>query len=152
MYIKLQNEITTYPYSIKKLKQDNPQVSFPDTIDQDFKLLADYDVYKVTLVATPSYDPKSHKLTEVVPTLQNGVWTQTWQLVELTQQEKSDYTDQIAVQVRNQRNQLLAQSDWTQVADSPVDKVAWALYRQELRNITNQLGFPLEITWPKEPK
>lgn len=39
--------------------------------------------------------------------------------------------------LRNKRNQLLAESDWTQVDDSPVDKRAWAAYRQELRDAPN---------------
>lgn len=56
-----------------------------------------------------------------------------------------------AAAVRTERNSRLAACDWTQVADSPVDKVAWATYRQELRDITSQPGFPWEITWPTAP-
>ena len=54
-------------------------------------------------------------------------------------------------QVREKRNKLLADSDWTQVADAPVDQTAWATYRQALRDITEQDGFPNEVTWPVEP-
>ena len=36
--------------------------------------------------------------------------------------------------MRSVRNRLLTQSDWTQVADAPVDVDAWAIYRQELRD------------------
>ena len=53
--------------------------------------------------------------------------------------------------VRKTRGDKLAQSDWTQVADAPVDKEAWATYRQALRDITTQTGFPWEITWPDAP-
>jgi hypothetical protein len=53
--------------------------------------------------------------------------------------------------VRTKRNKLLAESDWTQVADAPVDKAAWATYRQALRDITEQDGFPKEVNWPIEP-
>lgn len=56
-----------------------------------------------------------------------------------------------ASEARAKRNALLAASDWTQVADSPVDQAAWAVYRQALRDITSQSGFPLEITWPAQP-
>lgn len=52
---------------------------------------------------------------------------------------------------RTKRNKLLADSDWTQVADAPVDQSAWATYRQALRDITEQNGFPNEVTWPVEP-
>ena len=53
--------------------------------------------------------------------------------------------------VRKSRGDKLAESDWTQVADAPVDKEAWATYRQALRDITTQTGFPWEITWPDAP-
>lgn len=55
------------------------------------------------------------------------------------------------ISVRAQRNQLLADSDWTQVADAPVDQAAWAEYRQALRNIPQQSGFPLSVDWPDRP-
>ena len=53
--------------------------------------------------------------------------------------------------VRQNRTQLLKDSDWTQVADAPVDKAAWATYRQALRDITAQTGFPWTIDWPVQP-
>lgn len=57
----------------------------------------------------------------------------------------------LADAIRVQRNALLAESDWTQVADAPVNKTAWAAYRQELRDITEQAGFPTEVIWPTKP-
>ena len=57
-----------------------------------------------------------------------------------------------AKSVREQRNQKLKDSDWTQVADAPVDKAVWATYRQELRDITSQAGFPWDVTWPVQPE
>ena len=56
-----------------------------------------------------------------------------------------------AVEVRSERNAKLAASDWTQVADVPVDKAAWATYRQSLRDITKQTGFPWTVEWPVQP-
>ena len=56
-----------------------------------------------------------------------------------------------AVKVRQTRAVMLADSDWTQVADAPVDKTAWATYRQALRDITTQTGFPRTMTWPNKP-
>ena len=57
-----------------------------------------------------------------------------------------------AEQVRQKRNQDLFISDWTQLADSNVDKTAWATYRQALRDIPAQVGFPLEVTFPTKPE
>jgi hypothetical protein len=56
-----------------------------------------------------------------------------------------------AKSVREQRSTKLADSDWTQVADAPVDKAVWATYRQALRDITTQDGFPWNVTWPDAP-
>lgn len=60
-----------------------------------------------------------------------------------------------AKSVRTQRGEKLKDSDWTQVADAlldaPVTKTAWAEYRQALRDVTNQEGFPWTITWPEQP-
>ena len=60
--------------------------------------------------------------------------------------------DLIAAQVRSQRDALLAQADWTQLPDVPqVTKDLWATYRQALRDITDQEGFPLDVQWPVSP-
>ena len=56
-----------------------------------------------------------------------------------------------AQRVRDDRNKRLAECDWTQLADSPVDKTVWATYRQELRDITKSVGFPWSVTWPNKP-
>jgi len=57
----------------------------------------------------------------------------------------------LAASYRHRRDRLLAASDWTQVADAPVDAVAWATYRQALRDVPQQEGFPENITWPEAP-
>lgn len=57
-------------------------------------------------------------------------------------------TEALAIAARSKRNSLLTASDWTQVADAPVDQAAWATYRQVLRDITEQAGFPETIDWP----
>jgi hypothetical protein len=51
--------------------------------------------------------------------------------------------------IRYKRFQLLSLSDWTQLPDSPVDQAAWAAYRQELRDVPQQAGFPENVVWPE---
>lgn len=53
--------------------------------------------------------------------------------------------------IRDDRNARLILSDWTQVDDAPVDKEAWAVYRQSLRDIPQQSGFPTTVDWPTVP-
>ena len=59
--------------------------------------------------------------------------------------------DRAAAEIRKERDAKLTESDWTQVADAPVDQTAWATYRQTLRDIPAQAGFPNTVTWPIEP-
>lgn len=57
-----------------------------------------------------------------------------------------------AAEVRKERNILLAATDWTQAVDIPQTvKDKWAPYRQALRDVPQQEGFPENITWPQEP-
>ena len=57
------------------------------------------------------------------------------------------------VGVRSNRDRLLLASDWTQLPDAPLAaKAAWAVYRQELRDITDQPGYPFNIIWPTPPQ
>lgn len=63
-----------------------------------------------------------------------------------------DFMAQQANEAKEKRNKLLQESDWTQVADAPVNKTAWAAYRQELRDVPQQAGFPDAILWPNAPE
>lgn len=58
-----------------------------------------------------------------------------------------------AGQVRAERNQKLAECDWTQGKDIPDNiSTAWAVYRQALRDVPAQAGFPWEVQWPAQPE
>lgn len=67
---------------------------------------------------------------------------------------RSVSTSVTAREINTQRRQLLADSDWTQLADAPLTtakKSEWASYRQALRDIPGQPGFPGSVTWPVQP-
>lgn len=64
-----------------------------------------------------------------------------------------DY-EQMAADVRATRDALLAASDYTQATDYPSTyamRTAWAEYRQQLRDVTKQAGFPADVVWPLPP-
>jgi hypothetical protein len=66
--------------------------------------------------------------------------------------KEESITDQFILEtVRAWRNQELGSCDWTQLADAPVDKVAWAQYRQELRDLPAQNEDPKLIVFPERP-
>jgi hypothetical protein len=80
-----------------------------------------------------------------------GKWYTKWSVMDMDQEAKDALDTTQALAVRKQRDEKLAECDWTQVEDAPVDKAAWATYRQALRDVTAQEGFPWTITWPDAP-
>jgi len=54
-------------------------------------------------------------------------------------------------EIRQKRNQLLAETDWMALKDT-IMTVDWLQYRQALRDITNQDGYPDDIIWPTKPQ
>jgi len=61
----------------------------------------------------------------------------------------------VAANVREQRTNLLAETDWVVVSHTEKETdipLEWKVYRQDLRDITEQEGFPHEVTWPTEPE
>ena len=54
-------------------------------------------------------------------------------------------------ELRLSRRRLLSNSDWTQVPDAPVDSAAWAVYRQQLRDLPANTTDPRNVEWPEPP-
>ena len=149
MYVKAPNQqVETFPYSIGLLRKDNPNTSFPKNPSDS--LLAEWDVFPVTVGDKPAYASNEVADQNAEPTLTNGVWVLGWTVRTMTQEE----IDSIADSARVLRNKKLSSCDWTQLPDSPLDatkKAEYETYRQALRDVTSQAGFPTEITWPIEP-
>lgn len=82
----------------------------------------------------------------------NGKWYTKYSVADLDAEGKALKDEEQAKNIRSQRDEKLSKSDWTQVQDSPVDKEAWANYRQQLRDLTLQSGFPWEVIWPTQPE
>ncbi len=81
-----------------------------------------------------------------------GKWYTKYSVVDMDQAAKTALDTTQAEAMRKQRNEKLSECDWTQVDDAPVDKAAWATYRQALRDVTNQAEFPWTVTWPSKPE
>lgn len=80
-----------------------------------------------------------------------GRWLWKWSISEMSDEAKAAKDAEQAKAVRSDRDKRLSDTDWTQVADAPVDKAVWATYRQALRDVPAQAGFPYDITWPSKP-
>jgi hypothetical protein len=149
MYVKiLNNAVDVFPYSVQKLKSNNPNTSFPDKASEEH--LADWGLYRVAYADKPTPAHNEKVVANAEPTLVDGSWTLDWSVVAKTQDEIASE----ASSVRYERDELLTQCDWTQLPDSPLDstiKASWATYRTALRDVTEQSGFPTDITWPTAP-
>lgn len=80
-----------------------------------------------------------------------GRWLWKWSISEMSDEAKAAKDAEQAKNIRSDRDKRLSDTDWTQVADAPVDKAVWATYRQALRDVPAQAGFPYDITWPSKP-
>lgn len=150
MYVLAPNQtVETFPYSIGDLRRDNRNTSFPRNPSN--AMLAGWSVFPVIEQEPPSFNPATQNLNQVNPILVDGEWLQAWEVTDSSAEEIAERTEAKAAEVRADRNQRLAACDWTQLPDSPADHEAWAVYRQALRDLTAQAGFPWNINWPEEP-
>jgi hypothetical protein len=147
MYAKVTDtQVVEWP--IASIRQRLPQISFPETITNAH--LPDGFVF-VAEATVPRYDQTTHRLAPGVLMVVDGVWTQTYQTIPLTDEELAQGGVDKAAAIRAERTQKLAESDWTQISDATVDKTLWAEYRQALRDVTKQSGFPTVAIWPVAP-
>jgi hypothetical protein len=86
----------------------------------------------------------------------NGIFNATTRQIEYVEQtvepRSAEEIQQLETEYRAYRNRLIAQTDWVTLPDVNLpNKAAWLVYRQQLRDITNQSGFPTDIDWPVAP-
>ena len=158
MYAKIKNsQIVQYPYGYSELQNDNPYTNFNganvyDAFQGTDENLAGAELVEVQIEQTPTYDDKTQRVVFATsPVFNGGNWVIACTVVSKTSEELAQQDAGQANSVRSQRNAKLSQCDWTQLADSAADKAAWAAYRQELRDVPAQTGFPWEVTWPTQP-
>jgi len=142
MFVKVTNgQPSKYPYTLGELRRDNPHTSFPKQVPDS--VLAAYDVYPVQAVPAPAVDSKTHRVSQSVQNI-DRTWTQVWRVLELPIETAS-------VNVRAHRDRLLSETDWIVIMHTERGTnipMEWEVYRQALRDITAQEGFPYSVTWP----
>jgi hypothetical protein len=135
-----------YPVSIYTVRAENPNTSYPDSpsfVPEGYAAVAPTPL--------PDYDRNTQKVIEMPPAQVLNTWKQVWAVRDLPADEQQKILDAKAAAVRKQRNALLMQSDWTLLPDAPVDVAAWTSYRQALRDVPAQAGFPFDVVWPTAP-
>ena len=140
--------VAEFPFSAAQLRAENPNTSFPKEISTE--TLKSWGVEVVTSDDLPSVAAGEVIERDAQPSLVDGEWRLGFTVRSANAQE----IDFKASSVREERDRLLSECDWTQVSDSPLgssSKSDWAAYRQALRDVTSQEGFPFDVTWPAKP-
>ena len=141
-----------YPISLPLLAKRNPNTSFVRGVP--LSTYADFGVVEVTVAPKPDFDPETTQVALQSPVEIDGKWIQRWETSPIPAEQIEDRQNQKELTVRTTRNQLLMSSDWTQLEDSPLSedaKTEWALYREALRAVPEQDGFPDSVEWPVAP-
>lgn len=156
MYAKIDNQssVVKYPYTEEDLRVEYRNVSFPEVMSDEDR--AQFNMVRVVVVGHQEID-HTKNATQGMPVYvsERGRWEQTWIITDATPEQIAERTDNKANEVRMQRNAMISSSDWTQLDDTPITnakKLAWATYRQALRDIPAQAGFPWEVSWPTQPE
>jgi len=167
MYVKLTNgNADQFPYTIGQFRRDNANTSFPRQIPDT--ILRRYAVYEVTELEKPSYDPLVQTLVVGTPTQEvirlkteadctdpdtgevdtdqvgQPLYGSEWEVAYTVQNMEQAVAE---ANVRSKRDGLLSETDWMALSDVTMTDSITA-YRQALRDIPDQAGFPFSVTWP----
>lgn len=158
MFVKLEKNVPSeWPVAVQRIRFEHKSVSFPS--DMSSVDVRPYGFAPFKYSDPQKYDSQWQEAREITPVEVDGVFVQQWEIVEkYTAEEKEVLIAQQAAQaelsaaasVRSQRDALLAQTDWMALSDNTLTP-EWANYRQALRDITSQEGFPHNVEWPEKP-
>jgi len=170
MHVKITNDQPVeFPYTIGQFRRDHPQTSFPRIIPDT--MLKRHLVHPVIELSKPAYEPLVQNLVmgdmphkEVIRLKTENDATN--HIGEVDQSQVSQpihgnrwfigYTvvnkpqDQAEQAVRNKRDRLLQDTDWQALSDNTMGE-AVTTYRQALRDVPDQDGFPFGVVWPTKP-
>lgn len=137
MYVKIINGQPA-KYTLADLRADHPNTSFPNPLTSE--VLVEFDLHVLVTAPEPEFDPLISKPVLGEIALIDGNWTQTWVLEPLSAED-----------IRAARDELLQGTDWWCVTDRQTSQ-AEIDYRQALRDVPQQAGFPNDVNWPEMPQ
>ena len=152
MYVKITNgAVDQYPYTVGKLRRDNPNTSFPKHVSDE--ILAAWGVHTVHQDDVPSYTERTQKIVrDSQPALRSNLWVLGYSVAAKTAEEIQQFDDISASDGRRNRDALIAETDWWASSDLTMTAEQTA-YRQALRDITSHANWPHldEADWPTKP-
>ena len=145
----MQIAILTSPITVGDYRELFANTSFSSS-GPSAEFLAENNAKKVTLFK--AHDRLTQKLVSC-DAYDDGEFVSLAQVVDLTAEEIQAAKDSAMAQIRNQRNQLLKDCDWTQIADCTIPKKSeWTTYRQTLRDLPSTVTDPRTFAdWPHNP-
>ena len=152
MFAKIENQkVIKYPYNETELRNDNPSTSFPINPLENTELREAFDVVEVQENPIPDYNNQTQNCIEKNPELKNGNWVKVWETETKTSAETAQDDSDQWVEIRNQRNQKLQETDWqmTKALETGEDASDLRTYRQKLRDIPQNETNPFSINWPE---
>lgn len=104
--------------------------------------------YGVVNIALQYQDIATNLPTDMPP-MPQGFW-----VFDYTTKQWIPDVQQATKTVDAQRVEILTATDWTQIPNNPLtptQQASWATYRQEIRDMSQQTGYPLNVVWPVAP-
>ena len=152
-YVKVLNgSVEKYPYTIKELRLEYPNVSFPKEIPSE--VLASYGVFEVAIDDDPTYNNVLQKIeTDATPSDDgSNNWTLGKRVTTLSEDEKQANDAEVAEMNRLRRNNFLKRTDFYALSDVTMSS-EMQNYRQSLRDITTHASWPhlSDDDWPVAP-
>lgn len=142
---------TSKTVSERQVLRDNPNTSFALPLSDT--ALADLNLVRLTEDTKPAYDSATEKVIEDVIEVRDGIAYQTYSVIARSAEVIANELAGKKANLRIQRNDKLARTDWAVLPDSPLstdDKTVYENYRAALRDVPAQAGFP-ENALPESP-
>lgn len=146
-------EVLEYPYSFVKMREDNPNKSFPSKILRSDAI--NFGAAPVIEGEKPSFDKKTQRISiNGMPTFNGTDYVLEYTIIDLTEEERTSLRASLEVKMRALRDRLLAESDFVVVKNmeqgTPVPE-AWKEYRQSLRDMPEDENWPWEAGYKTKP-
>lgn len=150
------NQVILYPYTLYQFKKDNTKVSIPE-IPTDNQLI-ELGLYKVNSTVKPQFNNITQKCIETTPKAIDGVWYQTWQVVDLSQDELNIIELEAKQSNKQEAERLLQETDY--YSDATIGDSTQPIYLENYQDIVNYrmqlrliaINPQVTVMWPEKPE
>jgi|TARA_B110000483_G_C17941328_1_gene444689 hypothetical protein len=152
-FLKISGSDIMYPYDINEHIANNPSTyaklySFED--DETTETLISSSIFCVVESDTIVSHSLHQDVIEVTPVQSGSVYVKTYSIQNLSTQEIDEAIEYRWNYVRKKRDKLLSETDYLALQDTTPLTEEWTIYRQSLRDVTNQSD-PFNVSWPTKP-